>query len=135
MKLELRLRAVFRELYDLQVAFLFKVPEAIQQTPCDFFGWTAKGRAIVVEAKQVNRASLPIGTSNGLAPHQWLALRQAAACGAHSYLVWQRGDVIMVLDFGTCLRLTENRKSIPFWDAAGYQTHSLIDCFSRLLQS
>jgi hypothetical protein len=36
-KLELLLRKAGRELADYQVARIFKVPEEMSQTPCDFF--------------------------------------------------------------------------------------------------
>jgi hypothetical protein len=133
MKLELRLREVFRQLYDQQVAFVFKVPEALQQTPCDFFGWTVKGRAIAIEAKQVTRNALPIGSSNGLAPHQVLALRQASECGAHSILVWQHGEKIMPMHWYQAVGLFEGRKSIPL--SAAMPTDDLLKWFTIALQS
>jgi penicillin-binding protein-related factor A (putative recombinase) len=133
--LELQLRAAFRELYDRQIAFIWKVPEALQQTPVDFFGWTAKGRAVVIEAKQVNRTSLAIGSSPGLAPHQFLALKQALTCGAHSFVVWQREDCIMVIGFDHFLRLADGRKSVSFKEAKHFRSMGLVHSFSYLLES
>jgi penicillin-binding protein-related factor A (putative recombinase) len=135
MKLELRLREVFRQLYDQQVAFVFKVPEALQQTPCDFFGFTVSGRAILIEAKQVTRDRLPLGTSNGLAPHQVTALQQASACGAFSIVVWQHEDMIMPLHWREVVSLSEGMKSIPLKRAQAHRTYSLLDWFAVALRS
>jgi hypothetical protein len=133
-KLELRLRDVFRQLYDQQVAFVFKVPEALQQTPCDFFGHTRAGRAILIEAKQVKRSCLPVGGSPGLAPHQWLALRQASACGAHSFVVWQNGDLIVPMDFASAATASSGRKSIP-WEWAKNMACDPLRWFEDRLRS
>jgi penicillin-binding protein-related factor A (putative recombinase) len=124
-KLEADFRAVARQLYDLQVAYIFKVPEEMQQTPCDFFGFTTNGIAILIECKQVNRNALPIGVSNGLAPHQWIHLRQAHRCGTHAFLIWRRAEETAVLPFSVCLELTEGRKSIAWSDAKRYVCNSL----------
>jgi hypothetical protein len=75
--LELLLRKAGRELADHQVCRFFKVPEEMQQTPCDFFGYTKIGRAILIEAKWVHRTNLPINCSPGLLPHQWNELEAA----------------------------------------------------------
>jgi penicillin-binding protein-related factor A (putative recombinase) len=124
-QLETDMRAVARQLYDLQVAFIFKVPEELQQTPCDFFGHYVNGTAIFIECKQVNRNSLPIGVSNGIAPHQWIALKQAHRCGCYSFLVWRRGEDTAVIPFSVCLELTEGRKSIAWSDAMRYADRDL----------
>jgi penicillin-binding protein-related factor A (putative recombinase) len=124
-KLEADFRAVARQLYDMQIAYIFKVPEEMQQTPCDFFGFTTNGIAILIECKQVNRNALPIGVSNGLAPHQWIHLRQAHRCGTHAFLIWRRGEETAVLPFSVCLELTEDRKSIAWSDAKRYVCNSL----------
>jgi penicillin-binding protein-related factor A (putative recombinase) len=134
-KLELRLRSVFRSIYDLQAAFVFKVPEELQQTPCDFFGFTSKGRAIVIEAKQVKRSSLPVGGEPGLLVHQVRALTQASNCGAISIVVWQHGDDIMCMHWHQASRLAVGRKSIPLMDAMGYKVGDLLAWFNDALQS
>lgn len=135
MKLEITLRRIFEVIYDYQTAFIFKVPEALRQTPCDFFGHTAGGRAILIEAKQVTRDSLPIGASPGLAPHQVLALKQASACGAHSIIVWQHGEMIMPMHWFQAARLFEGRKSIPLKMAQGHRTEDLFGWFDYALRS
>ena len=89
--LEILLRKIGRDLADKQVARFWKVPEEMQQTPCDFFGYTKTGRAILIEAKKVNRPRLPIGTSPGLKIHQWNELCDANRARAHGILIWQRG--------------------------------------------
>lgn len=125
-KLELEARAFFRQLYNEQLAFIFKVPEELQQTPCDFFGFNRLGRAILIECKQVNRKKLPIGTSNGLQAHQWTALRQAHECGALSYLLWRRGEDTVCLPWSVCRTLSEGRRSIE-WSPAWPPTISWQD--------
>lgn len=114
-KLEILLRKAGRELADYQVARFFKVPEEMAQTPCDFFGYTAYGRAILIEAKMVERTALPIGSSPGLQPHQWNELADANRAGALSLICWSRKDVCATLSFDLALKLAEDRRSIP-WD-------------------
>lgn len=113
-QLELDVRELARQLYDEARAFIFKVPEELQQTPVDFFGFTPSGRAIAIECKQVKRARLPIGTSNGLQPHQWNALELAHKCGAVSLLIWRNGERTAVLPFRLIPALIGDKKSIPW---------------------
>jgi len=112
--LEILLRAAGRNLADHQIAYLFKVPEDMNQTPCDFFGYTAEGRAIMLEAKQVKRLSLPIGQSPGLAPHQWAALDDANRAGVIALIAWQNGKQIAVLSMDQAKLLSRGRKSIAW---------------------
>lgn len=114
-KLETMMRQVGRELRDLQVAWIFKVPEEMQQTPCDFFGYTRTGRAILLECKMVQRASLPIGNSPGLSPHQWMELEEAHRAGAMSMIAWARGEEVAVFRFSLANELLGDRRSIR-WD-------------------
>lgn len=113
-KLELLLRRAGRELADHQVARFFKVPEELSQTPCDFFGYTAIGRAILIEAKMVERTSLPIGDSPGLQPHQWNELADANRAGALALICWARGDQCATLSFDLAEKLSQDRRSIPW---------------------
>lgn len=114
-KLEIILRRAGRELADWQVARFFKVPEEMSQTPCDFFGYTAIGRAILIEAKLVNRPSLPISNDPGLQPHQWNELADANRAGALALICWGRGDIAATISFDVAQSLAADRKSIP-WD-------------------
>lgn len=114
-QLELDMREFARELYNEQLAFVFKVPEEMQQTPVDFFGWRRDGLAITIECKQVRRQSLPIGAgTNGLQPHQWNALELAHRCGAVSVLLWRNGEETLAMPFAAVLEATADRKSIPW---------------------
>lgn len=125
------MREVARHLYDAQVAHLFKVPEEWTQTPCDFFGHTAHGRAIMMECKQVNRTSLPIHDAPGLAPHQWLHLRQGAACGVHAFIIWRRRQETAVLKIPAAVLLSEGRASIPWKGGAdGFLVEDLLRFFT-----
>lgn len=131
-QLELDVRAFARQLYDEAAAFIFKVPEDLQQTPVDFFGWTPSGRAVAIECKQVRRRRLPIGTSNGLQPHQWNALELAHKCGAVSLLIWRNGEDTTVFGF-QALHLFHlgGFKSIP-WTFPGLDwQQQLRDYLSR----
>ena len=112
--LELLLRKAGRELADYQVARIFKVPEEMQQTPCDFFGYTPIGRAILIEAKQINATSLKIGSNPGLSIHQWNELEAANKAGALSLICWARGDECATLSFDLAAKLAEGRRSIPW---------------------
>lgn len=96
-KLEIMLRKAGRELADHQVARFFKMPEEMQQTPCDFIGYTASGRAILIEAKMVNAPQLKIGSSPGLSVHQWNELCDAEKAGAIALVCWARGDQCVCL--------------------------------------
>lgn len=115
-KLEKLVKLASIALYNTQVAWLFKVPEEMGQTPCDFFGHTSKGRAILLECKNVDRAALPIGTSNGLAPHQVRALTQAERGRAISLLAWMRRDQVAIVTTKHWLALSEGRESVPWQD-------------------
>lgn len=112
--LELLLRKAGRELSDYQVCRLFKVPEEMQQTPVDFFGYSNIGRAILIEAKMVNRSSLPIGSEPGLSVHQWNELEAANKAGALALICWARGSDCATLSFDLAAKLAEGRRSIPW---------------------
>lgn len=98
------------------MAYLFKVPEEMTTTPCDFFGYTKDGRAILLECKEVARASLPISCSPGLAPHQWNALRDAGRANCISLICWLRKGVLATIDIDMAVSLSQNRRSIPWKD-------------------
>lgn len=113
--LESLLRTAGNELAHHQVARFWKIPEALQKTPCDFMGFTATGRAILIEAKQVRGTSLSIGKrTNGLQPHQYLALQEANKAGALALVLWANGDECAQLSFDMVLALAEKRRSVPW---------------------
>jgi hypothetical protein len=113
-KLESMLRKAGRELADHQVCRFFKVPEGMQQTPCDFFGYTRVGQAVMIEAKMVNRPSLPISDSPGLQPHQWNELLDAHRAGVLAIICWAKGSYCASLTMDIALRLSKDRLSIPW---------------------
>jgi len=115
-QLELLIRRAGRKLRDYQVCNIRKIPEEMAQTECDFYGYTAQGRAILIEAKQVSRLSLPIGKKPGLLGHQWVALCEANRANALALLVWQRGDYIATISVDMAIEFSRDRKSIP-WDS------------------
>lgn len=134
-RLEALLRKAGRELADYQVARFYKIPEEMQQTPCDFIGFTAIGRAILIEAKQVDRTALPISDSPGLSAHQWCELGDANKAGALALICWARGPVCATITFDMAARLSDGRRSIP-WDAIAETYHRPIagqDAHLRLL--
>ncbi len=117
-RLELVIRkTVADQLHADQVARIFKVPEELQQTPCDFFGYTASGRAILIEAKMVSsRVALPINGSPGLAKHQWNELGDANRANAIALIAWARKDKVAVISYDQAHAYSEKilRKSIPW---------------------
>lgn len=113
-KLELLLRKAGRDLADYQIARFWKFPEEMMQTPCDFMGFTRHGRAILIEAKEVNRTALPIHGSPGLAPHQFTALNEANQAGAISLVCWARKNVCAVISFDMVLAFSKGRASVPW---------------------
>ena len=114
--LEALLRMAGRRLAEHQTAYIFKVPEEMTTTPCDFFGYTRTGRAILIEAKEVQRSSLPIGNSPGLATHQWNALCDAGRANCIALICWMREGVIATIDIDMAIELARGRRSVP-WKA------------------
>jgi len=113
-KLELVLRKAGRELADWQVARFWKFPEEMQQTPCDFMGFTVTGRVVMIEAKMVSRLSLPIHSSPGILTHQFNALDSCNRAGGLALVCWARGDFCATLTFDMVLELSRDRRSIPW---------------------
>ena len=103
-----------RRLAEHQIAYLFKVPEEMTTTPCDFFGYSRMGRAILIECKEVQRPSLPIGTAPGLAPHQWNALRDAGRANCIALICWMREGILATIDIDMAVELSRDRRSIPW---------------------
>ncbi|MCP4899935.1 MAG: hypothetical protein GY906_23450 [bacterium] len=112
--LERLIRKAGRELMDYQVARIFKVPEEMTQTPCDFFGYTVDGRAIMIEAKMVNRPSLPIRKSPGLSVHQWNELEDANRANVIALICWARGNVCKTITMDMAIELSRDRRSLPW---------------------
>ena len=112
--LEKLLRKAGTELAAYQVARFWKFPEELQKTPCDFMGFTVTGRAILIEAKQVKRASLPTSGNPGLRPHQYLALNEANKAGALAIVCWANGDQCATLTWDMVLELSAGRFSVPW---------------------
>ncbi len=112
--LEALLRHTGRILAEHQIAYLFKVPEEFTTTPCDFFGYTSTGRAILIEAKEVQRASLPIGVKPGLLPHQWNALCDANRANCIALICWMRKGALATIDVDMAIELSKDRRSIPW---------------------
>lgn len=129
-KLESLIRYTGERLREHQAAHVFKVPEELQKTPVDFFGYTASGRAILIEAKMVDRLSLPIGTSNGFRPHQWNELLDANRANCIALIAWMRKGIVAVIDMDQALSYSEGRRSIP-WKSIPVECHrskSPSDC-------
>lgn len=124
-KLEILLRKAGRELADYQVARIFKVPEEWARTPCDFFGYTSSGRAILIEAKEVSRASLPIGCSPGLKVHQWEALMEANRANCLALLCWACGDTCATMTMDMVVELSKGRRSIAWKDIPEQYLHPM----------
>ena len=110
-ELESRVRDIAKDLHDQQLVHLFKVPEAWEQTPCDFFGYTIRGQAVMIECKQVKRNTLPLHNAPGLKPHQLRELIQAHQCGVKTFVLWQREDLVALIDAKS---LDPEERSIPW---------------------
>ena len=113
-ELERLLRKAGRELAHHQVARFWKIPEEMSQTPCDFMGFNAYGRVILIEAKQVRRTSLPINKSPGLLPHQFGALDECNRAGGLALVCWAVGRECATLSWDQVLELSRHRRSIPW---------------------
>lgn len=136
-ELEHHVQRIADQLYAAQIACIYKMPESWQQTPADFMGHTAFGTGVLIECKQVKGTSLTLSEkSNGIKPHQWAALERAHISGAHSLIVWQNGDVIVLIPFLGADQLVTSRKSIRWQDACErYKVTDLfLDLSSRLQQ-
>ncbi len=69
-------------------------------TGSDFFGVTSSGRAVLVEAKSLQRPRLPLGITkgSGVNRHQLLELIDWHRAGALALIVWECGDNVAVFD-------------------------------------
>lgn len=68
------------------------------RTGFDFFGYSASGRFIAIEAKESFRRRLPVNveTGDGLHAHQAIALREVSRAGGIALIVWMRTDNVAV---------------------------------------
>jgi penicillin-binding protein-related factor A (putative recombinase) len=108
------LRKAGRDLADYNVCRFWKFPEEMMRTPCDFMGFTNTGRAILIEAKEVDRTALSIHNPPGLAPHQFTALKEANNAGAISLVCWARKNICATISFDMVLRFSHGRASVPW---------------------
>lgn len=94
-----------------------------QHAGCDFFGHTASGRAVLIEAKSLDRPKLPMKVAAGakVAPgvkrHQLVTLLAAGAHGAHALVVWRRKDYVTLLSIGDLWHRVEDVPDSVPWDA------------------
>ena len=132
--LELILRRLARELADNQIAKLYKIPEEMQQTPCDFIGHTSKGRCIMIEAKMSKQRRLPLGGKghNGLMPHQWNALKDASNAGCVALICWQHGDEVALIDLPHAAVKAGDKRSVA-WADIGDEWKRPVDDLEELL--
>lgn len=113
-QLESILRKVGWELGDHQLGRFYKIPEEMQQTPCDFMGHSRSGRVIMIEAKMVKRPSLPIMVKPGLLSHQWCALRECSDSTGLALICWANDGEVAFISLTNAQHLIRNRKSIPW---------------------
>jgi len=121
--LESHIRKIARDLHDLQLARLYKIPNDIkvidgrilhaEQTPVDFIGFTAAGRVILLECKMRKATSLSLGPQ-GLKAHQRLAINEAHKAGGLGLLAWMNDGEIAMIDAGQVKAYGEGRKSITW---------------------
>lgn len=130
--LERLIRQASRHLRQRQICSLWKIPNDLRLTsdavvfgdpgPCDFIGHTVDGTAILIEAKSTKRSHLAVPNKRGIKGHQWIALRDAAAAGAHSMIIWKHGEEVAVLSFAHACLLLGSRRSIPWPGGLSLQT-------------
>lgn len=123
--LEKHVKKIARVLHDRQLLRLYKIPNDMkiagdqliygEQQPCDFFGFTAAGRAILLECKMTSRPSLAL-QKPGLRPHQLRALLEAHRAEALGLVAWMFHAEIAVIDIAQVIAYSEGRKSVP-WSA------------------
>lgn len=123
--LEALIKHAGRMLEEHQVARIFKVPEDMVGTPCDFFGYTTAGRAIMIEAKFVSsRSALPIGESPGLAKHQWNELGDANRANVLALIAWRHKKEVAIISMDMAIALSDRRRSIPWRQISDRYKHS-----------
>lgn len=115
-KLEQRVRDVAVILANQQVCKLYKIPEEMRQTPCDFFGYMPGGRIVMIECKQVQAASLKVGAKGGILPHQLVALRECHIAGGIAIVLWQRGNWANAFPIHSVVHHATGRRSLPWID-------------------
>ena len=69
------------------------------RTGFDFFGFSASGRFIAIEAKESDAAYLPLGveSGHGVKVHQLRALREVDRAGGIAVVIWQHQGHIVPL--------------------------------------
>lgn len=136
--LERLIRKAAKVLRDHQVCRLYKFPNDLrmlkgleiafgEKVPVDFMGFTASGRVIMIEAKQVKRASLPIAIEPGLKPHQWEALCECHRANGIALICWQRGKEVATVDVEMAAILSGGRASIPWKEISKPFIHPVAD--------
>lgn len=123
-ELERWIKNAERNLRHQQIATFWKIPNDLRLTkdsvvfgergPCDFIGHDVGGTAILLEAKSTSVPRLAVPHPRGIKGHQWMALRDASAAGAHALIVWRHDNEVAVLTFDRADELRGSRRSIPW---------------------
>ncbi len=139
--LEILLRKIGRNLADEQVCRFFKIPEEMKVTPCDFFGYSRTGRAILIEAKMYSATErLPIRKEGskgcGIACHQLQELDDAQKAGAISLFVWQYRDAFTIFYPSTVISIMEvnNTRSVSVSNFVWHHLHNLHQCLKWIIE-
>jgi hypothetical protein len=129
--LEKRVRDVAAVLHAEQVCRLYQISNDIKiagdklihgaQVPGDFWGYTAGGRAILIECKMTSQPRLAIGTKAGLRPHQLAALFEIEKAGGLGLVVWQYQTQVAVIRSGLIRVLSKDRRSISWASCPHHQ--------------
>jgi len=101
-ELERMVRAILKDLQSRRLCYLWKLPTDLRLTrnglmpgdpmPADFMGWRADGKVVLLECKDVDRGTLPLGKSPGLTPFQLQAANMAQCSNVEYLLLWRRRD-------------------------------------------
>ena len=106
-ELERNVRAILKDLQSRDLCYLWKLPTDLRLTrngihhgepmPADFMGFRNDGRAVLLECKDVDLASLPLGRTPGPSPFQMQGMHFPQLCGIDYILLWKRKDEFVTL--------------------------------------
>lgn len=107
-ELERNVRAILKDLQSRGLCYLWKLPTDLRLTrngihhgepmPADFMGFRCDGRGVLLECKDVDLASLPLGRTPGPSPFQMQGMHFAQLASIDYILLWKRKDEFVTLN-------------------------------------
>jgi len=133
-ELERMVRAILKDLQSRQLCYLWKLPTDLRLTrnglmpgdpmPADFMGWRADGKVVLLECKDVDRGTLPLGRAPGLTPFQLQAAHMAQCSNVEYLLLWRRRDEFVIISLYGDL-VGDEVISIPWKDLPPNHVHPM----------